>query len=65
MIKKKFDCVEMKHQGAESIAEKISELSPADELEFWKISTQELIEAKNAIENKREKEGMKYPDSLS
>jgi hypothetical protein len=65
MIKKDFDCVEMKHKGAESIAEKISELSPTDELEFWKLSTQELIEMKNALENKREKEGMKYPGSLS
>jgi hypothetical protein len=52
MIKKKFDCVEMKHKGAESIAKKISGLSPADELDFWKICNQELIERKNAIETK-------------
>ena len=52
MIKKKFDCVEMKHKGAESIAEKISGLSPADELDFWKTRNQELIERKNAIETK-------------
>ncbi len=50
MIKKKFDCVEMKHKGAESIAEKISGLSPADELDSWKLRNQELIERKNAIE---------------
>ena len=52
MIKKKFDCVEMKHKGAESIAKKISGLSPADELDSWKLRNQELIERKNAIETK-------------
>jgi len=52
MIKKKFDCVEMKHKGAESIAKKISGLSPADELDSWKLRNQELIERKNAMETK-------------
>jgi hypothetical protein len=55
MIKKKFDCVEMKHKGAESIAEKISGLSPADELDFWKLRNQELLERKNAIDTNPEK----------
>ncbi len=41
MIKKKFDCVEMKHKGAESIAKKISGLSPEDELDFWKLHNQD------------------------
>lgn len=55
MIKKKIDCVEMKHKGAESIAEKISGLSQTDELDFWKRSNQELIKMKNAIESKTRK----------
>ena len=54
MIKKKFDCVEMKHKGAESVAEKISGLSPADELDYWKLRNQELLEMKNAVETKLE-----------
>lgn len=65
MIKKNFDCVEMKHKGAEFIAGKISGLSPADELDYWKLRSRELIEKKNALENKREKESLKPPDSLS
>jgi hypothetical protein len=52
MIKKNFDCVEMKHKGAEFIAEKISGLSPADELDYWKLRSRELIEKKNTIESK-------------
>lgn len=52
MIKKKFDCVKMKHKGAEFIAKKISGLSPADELDYWKLRSRELIEKKNTIESK-------------
>lgn len=55
MIKKKFDCVEMKHKGAESVAGEISGLSPADELAFWKLHNQELIDKKKATETKPEK----------
>jgi len=49
MIRKKFDCVEMKKEGASFIAQEISGLSPADELKFWKLRNQELIERKDAI----------------
>jgi hypothetical protein len=52
MIKKEFDCVEMKHKAAKDITEKISVLSPADELAFWERSNKELIERKNAIKIK-------------
>jgi len=52
MIKKKFDCVEMKHKGAESIAREISGFSPADELAFWKLRNQQLKDRKNAMETK-------------
>ena len=35
-MNKKFDCVEMKHQAARIIQKKISKLSRAEELEYWK-----------------------------
>jgi hypothetical protein len=51
MIKKKFDCVEMKHKAAKDITEKISGLSSTDELDFWERSNRELIKRKNAIKH--------------
>jgi len=52
MTKKKFDCVEMKHKGAEAIAEEISGLTPADELDFWKARNQELMQGKSEFATK-------------
>jgi hypothetical protein len=62
MIKKKFDCVEMKNKGAEAIAEKISGLSPSDELNFWKLRNSELLERKNATESKPGKKNRRYEE---
>ena len=52
MTKKKFDCVEMKHKGAEAIAEEISGLTPAGELDYWKSRNQELINRKSKFKTK-------------
>lgn len=54
MIKKSFDCVEMKHKSAEKIARKISGLSAQQELEFWRTSTQNLVKSEKQLEKKRE-----------
>ncbi len=48
-MSKKFDCVEMKHQGAENIKEKTSQLSSKEELEFWQKQTKSLRKHKEAI----------------
>ncbi len=33
---KKFDCVEMKHKGAQKLQKEIIGLSRGEELEFWR-----------------------------
>lgn len=38
----KFDCVEMKHRAANIIQKKLSKLSRKEELEYWRVQTQEL-----------------------
>ncbi len=53
MIKKSFDCVQMKHKSAEKIAQKISGFSVQQELEFWKTSTQRLVKNKKQLDQKR------------
>ncbi len=45
-MSKKFDCVKMKHRGAEEIYRKTKQLSPGAELDFWKSSTQKLLKRK-------------------
>ncbi|HEY3282343.1 MAG TPA: hypothetical protein VGN26_08735 [Armatimonadota bacterium] len=40
---KTFDCVEMKHAAARVVQEKTSGLSQAEELEFWRRGTEELL----------------------
>ncbi len=38
-----FNCVEMKHRGAKKVLEQIAEMTRAQELEFWRIKTQNLV----------------------
>ena len=52
-MNKKFDCVEMKHQGAEKIKKKTSQLSAEKELEFWQKQTQSLRKYKEFIVKKQ------------
>jgi len=42
MNKKNFDCVAMKHRGAEQLFEKLSNLTPEQELAFWQKRTEFL-----------------------
>jgi len=41
-MNKKFNCVKMKHQGAEQLLKKLSGLTPEQELEFWQKRTEAL-----------------------
>jgi len=56
MIKKKFDCVDMKHKGAELTAKKTSSFSTEEELDFWKLKNQELAKKKFELDNKSGKQ---------
>ncbi|TKB74319.1 MAG: hypothetical protein E8D45_08700 [Nitrospira sp.] len=42
MKTKTFDCVEMKHRGAEQVKEKIDRLTVPQELAFWAERSAEL-----------------------
>lgn len=42
MKTKTFDCVEMKHRGAEQLKEKIDRLTVQQELAFWAERSSEL-----------------------
>lgn len=42
MKTKDFDSVEMKRLGAEALYNKMKTMTPEEQLEFWKASTEEL-----------------------
>ena len=48
-MKKKFDCVEMKHKAALKIRKEIKELGANRELEYWKKAHQQLIMRKSRL----------------
>jgi hypothetical protein len=51
-MNKSFDCVEMKHKGAELIYKKTAEFSREEELQFWKEKTISLKNQKNRLQKK-------------
>lgn len=51
--KKRFDCVDMKHQGAIKIQAKLSEMSREEQLEYWRVRTDELLEFQRRVVRKR------------
>ena len=51
-MKTKLNCVEMKHQGAEKVQEKISGLTIAEELRFWQERSMALRKQKEKIAEK-------------
>jgi hypothetical protein len=55
-MNKKFDCVDMKHKGAEKIRKKIGKLNPKEELQFWKEMTASLKKRKLQLEAKHKVE---------
>jgi hypothetical protein len=42
---KGFDCVEMKHRGAERVLAEIEGMTPEQELEYWRQATESLRQA--------------------
>jgi hypothetical protein len=55
-MNKAFDCVEMKHKGADRIRKKIGKLSAKEELQFWKEMTASLKKYKMQISEKHKAE---------
>ena len=39
---KTFDCVEMKHRGAEEVQKTLAGMTPEEELAYWQSGTEEL-----------------------
>jgi len=48
-MNKKFDCVEMKHQGAEQLLKRLSGFTPEQELAFWQKRTEILKKSRQNI----------------
>lgn len=46
---KKFDCVEMKRQGAEKVQRAIHGMTREEELAFWARGTAELLEEQKIL----------------
>lgn len=42
MKTKDFDCVEMKRRGADALYQKLKDMTPEEQLAFWKTGTEEL-----------------------
>ena len=49
MKTKTFDCVEMKHQGADQIRAKLQGKTRDEQLEYWRIRTEELLERQKKV----------------
>jgi putative protein kinase ArgK-like GTPase of G3E family len=59
MKTKTFDCVAMKHQGAEQLREKIDPMTDQQKLAFWFEQTQELKQRLAAAKAQKEHPGNK------
>jgi hypothetical protein len=47
-----FDCVEMKRRGAEHVYSIIKDMTPDQELEYWRERTKEMRQEQSAIRAK-------------
>jgi len=47
---KTFDCVEMKHRGADKVQHAIRRMTVAEELAFWAEGTRELLARKRELQ---------------
>ncbi len=51
MKTKTFDCVKMKHHGAEQVQAKLQGKTRDEQLEYWKIRTEALLERQEKSKN--------------
>jgi hypothetical protein len=52
MKTKQFDCVEMKRRGAEYVYSIIKDMTPEQEIEYWRKRTEELREEQSKNRSK-------------
>ena len=67
MKNKSFDCIEMKHKGAEAIYQKISSLSTEQQLEYWRQGSAALrqqMRPANYLGRERKKEKLNIQHSI-
>ena len=50
---KAFDCVEMQHKGAEKLQEKLSGMTREEQLEYWRVRTDELLALQQEVIEKK------------
>ncbi len=50
---KKFDCVEMMHQGAERIRRETEGMTLEEQLEYWRQATEELRRLQQEVSKAR------------
>lgn len=63
--KKTFDCVEMKHRGADKVQQAIEGMTLEEELAFWAEGTRELLARKKQLQAERQasaSDGKTEPD---
>ncbi len=51
--KKRFDCVEMMHEGAARVREELAGKSPEEQADYWHKSTQALLERQAELRKNR------------
>jgi hypothetical protein len=49
MKNKLFDCVEMKHKGADKIQNRLNQLTRQQELDYWMKGTEDLIKLQRSV----------------
>jgi len=60
MKSKSFDCVKMKHLGAERVIAETAGMTPEQELEYWRIATEALEREQREI---RAREATRRPST--
>ena len=64
-MKKRFDCVEMKRQGALRVYEKTKGMTVEEEVAFWKEQTAALMKRRRAARKRPGAKGRRAPPTPS
>ncbi|MHB9038907.1 MAG: hypothetical protein ACYC64_19890 [Armatimonadota bacterium] len=52
-MKKSINCVDMKHKGAAKVQAKLAGMSREQQLEYWRVRTDELLDFQRRVVRKR------------
>ena len=58
--KKTFDCVEMKHRGAEEVQKTLAGMTLEEELAYWQSGTEELRQRQTELRLLQQTEASPY-----